>query len=275
MTLLEKFDSVNVSIDAELLPIDLAFCIKEEQMFKESQKRILESLETFTKLLETEHTKSVYEMPDSTNYRSSIYRNHQYKPENIDYLAIEYSSAYSVLFLRKSRDSIVKVFVINVIDHFSKKYNLQINLQYIDKFDYNKHDTYRKVLILLKSYLGHLDFELMAIMKLKKEFLSIIKSKKSYEIKNKTFTIINMYWQGYNANQYIKQVTDAFDLFEHNTITGMCDLPTVSEGIDYPLNISKVESIRFYKNGKVAVKFASVQDINDFMIYYNLDKLDN
>jgi hypothetical protein len=265
--ILNKFDDIIIENNKRIDPDDEAFCITEQEKYNNT----LETLNKISEVLKL----------SNNNYLSG------YDFNNLDSLP---------------RDKKEK-FIINIISYFVKKYSITIDPDKVFKKYQNKEVDYNILLDEVFTFLGGFSFLEKSINEVKTKCKE--KSYNSYRkefnitLKNNTLTINNSYVlfshttkyeyingkridtpvveSGYRASENIKPYLDAISLFEFNKVIELDNRfynynititpEEFSNGIKI-LNCKKLNIIKFFKNGRMDLKFNTSQQAAQFAKEY-------
>jgi hypothetical protein len=227
MSILDKFNSIEIKNNNRLSPEDYKYCQEQEQLYITAHTAYTKALNEIMPIWEAQLKKG------------------------------SYISEYGNCGIRKIQDEIVKItdkFISTLIWYFSNKYNIELKCNY-EKYDgFNQyHDKLEKlslitlddVLDIIFAQLDGCTFKELSI----KQMLNNISIKKqeyyeyrkywNYEIKNKTIKF----------KVYINDILPALRYYDNNEI----DLINC-----YTHN--KIDDYKSYENGNTDIKFYSADE---------------
>lgn len=181
-------------------------------------------------------------------------------------------------------------YVSKILDHFEKKYNLQIQSNYLNESRIKalkKEPALSNILDFLFEAIGGSTLKEAAksnlITDLRKRTVMRIAKLKGDSISFESFVHVETTWKGESelGSHSIKQVNllltciSLFEFDEMENKTGMSfDGFTVQFDPKEPIilrNCKKAISFRIYKNGNVALKFVSPAEAAQFQNYFSLN----
>jgi hypothetical protein len=293
-TLVAKFSNVQVKHSALLPPEDLEYCRQEQQYLQETLQQLTQWRGLLEAINETENNPA-YTIGKKYDWRdeeevSDVYRYGSSTTTRRDmYNRQKFTIKYSLLWVRKQPINVKEYFIDGIVNYFQSKYQVDIPSFYKsgDETSVDRYLTYESIIEAIKTSMGgHLNFSMVGIEKAIKAFRkSTVDSYHSKpEQKGRIITIPNYTWTNEGnfsrdfRDKYIKPLNDMVSIFETDNLCGddyMLGSAIHGQSINFEreydvINGHRLESVRFYKNRKVAIKFKTVQDATDFMNRFQL-----
>lgn len=262
MSLLEKFDSVNITPVSFISEYDKSVCEQLQQKRDDYIKFAQDYIE-FVTLYGVEH--------DGAEYRYM-------KPENM---------------IKEMQEQIEKVsrrFIGDLSWHFQKTYNVTLDTEDLEhKYDHNT--SYQQLVDDIVQQLDGMNFTEKALQEIKDKLYHRTKAywdnDRKITIKNNKISLTNfLYWESswsgngkyrLRSGEEAKNLYAAITHFERGTtkvLNGFNGLYDKWSDRDTWFNtyefewLNKLQSIRYYKNGKVDIKFASSELAAEFAREY-------
>lgn len=264
-SILDKFNDINIENDTRITEVDRKHCENQELMYKEAVHAMQQTLELFKGLFEKNKSNN-----SDTEYRSGYI----FKFEDINHI----------------EDRIEKIkscFISNIICYFEKAYNVTLKDPELKK-KYDTSVTYNDIVDEVFEQLGGFNFEEKAINELITKCNDTIYSGDKITIKKNKLSIQDFVWWdsyswvGHRIGYSEKKVNPLFAGLSHFE-TGSTETlayyksihKELSEGektydifSKYELGYNKIQSIKFFKNGKIEIEFQSMQQAQQFKNIY-------
>lgn len=285
MSFLDKFKAVEVTAINKITESDKKFCENEEKQAKEALKQVKEWHDFFVK--KSEEDSNEYFFITGTNY-NYVGGSGIEKFEN-KYSDKMFTPLYDILHTRKLIEKIKSTFISRIERYFNSTYNLKLDISV--SFFESKDISYMELVSSIVELLDGLSLTDTGIQLMKDEFMGTIYCKERYTLKGRTLSL-NDYvryesWNGvkisYTEREKQAKLRKAFIFFEKGELQDGLSVIDFSrrdnEGIDftkeYFLGFSKIESVRFYKNGKMTIKFFTSELAEQFEKMFNLHTIES
>lgn len=286
MNLLDKFDSVEIKNTLNIPQKDIDFCVLIDQQYKSCVEKLSQWKTAISGLMENMEAPEFikyavqYEHGGKEVFKTSNHRNSD-NENSFNYL--QFSPLYSIAYI----DTMVQKAKLNYIQklkqYFGSTYN--ITLDFLDKTSIIEDPDYNSIVKTILDEIGTTDLTSIGIENFKAAFRNKIYSQENILIKPFKIQIVDfLYLENYSWStpkfRYDGKQTDlgsAFAFFDKedlkasfvNNFNGDVDF---SE--PYPvIGNSKVESVKFYKNRKVDIKFYHKDGPQEFYDFYELHKI--
>jgi hypothetical protein len=268
-TLLDKFNKVTV---------------KASSLLPEEDKKVLDVLhfQYETAMERLEEWRGFFEMElrkcETTSYNIKEYGSGElhieksYKPDNGEPFSLcVFYPGYDILAINKLMIKCRQVYLHACYDHFTGKYSVSIT-QHIEDLNKQKKLTYQHVVDDIRVSLGGLNFNAIAKEQIISRFRGNLNKwgKSILTLANKNVQLENYTHYGSGAEKQLQPLQDIIMLFEtgeprearlfnmQEFTAYFEDSRTYKTDEDYVFEfMQNVAGIRFYKNGKVIIKFNS------------------
>jgi hypothetical protein len=265
-SLLSKFENVKIENDVRISEIDRKYCEKEENMYRESITAMNNTLDLF----KTIHKLHIEEKDNSSHYH------------------YEYIDHYEDI--RHIEDRIKKIknnFISNITGHFQRVYNVTLESGEI-KQKYDISVTYQNIVDEIFEQLGGFNFEEKAVKELKDKCRETIYRGDKITINKNILTIADFVWwdhyswEGHRIGYSDSKVSPLFKALSHfetdetETLFYYQNIyKQLSEGEKrysifnkYEIGYNLVNSVKFFKNGKIEITFQTNQQAEEFKREY-------
>lgn len=285
MSFLDKFEAVKVTSINKISEGDLNYCMDQELDAKAAIKQVEQWQQRFVEASEVDDNKYFYFTGVNTIY---VGKGSVEDCEN-SYSNQMFSPLFDILHTKRLIKNIKNTFISRIERYFNSNYGLKINLP-IDYFE-EKEISYNELVDLVIEEAGGLTLTELGVEIMKNEFNKTIYWKERYTVKGKTLSL-NDYvrydsWDGskinYTEREKQAKLRKALTFFEIGEAKD--GLPQINfndkrnEIIDfskeYHLSLNKIESVRFYKNGKLTIKFKSAELAEQFERMFNLHTIES
>jgi hypothetical protein len=284
--LLDVFSTIQVRNEEKISPADLAFC-------KEQQKKVEEALQRIdcwywifyqaaTELKETHNA--------TFNANGSVYFRRQYNSRSLysdDYSNYDFLPFESLNQIVGNRIRIIEVFEATVIRYFNFTYNLSVSVSETDRenLPVDFIPQYMSCVDTVIAHLGGHSFRETAENELIRRIHGAVHRYNSHflpEIKGKSIIFHNIvsfddihlqyhnkYRISWGESKNIETLCAGLAFYGQNRINGdsgiICGFSRDDVNLSewYPLSTSPAEYIKFYKNGRVDVKFSDAASAGD------------
>jgi hypothetical protein len=263
-SLLNKFSSVKIENSSRISETDQAFCEKQEKMYREALAALQKTLEMFTEIYNS------YTDYDKKNY-------------------ITYIDDHNDIWHIKDR--IVKIkdsFISRIVNHFKQAYKVTLETGELYRKYKDIDVTYQNIVDEVFEQLGGFNFEEKAIQEIKNNCRDSIYNDDKITIK-KGKLIINdyIYWGhtwdnkkrlGYSDSK-IMPLFKALSHFETESIETLFYYDQMYNALyegegkfdifsNYEIGYNIVNTIKFFKNGKIEIEFQTQQQAEEFKKEY-------
>lgn len=286
--ILSTFENIEIKNDNRLCEEDLNTCKQYQEKFNNIKDFILKQIE-FTE--NQPKLKTTYYDENEDRYK---------------YYNTYISTEYLINRLKEHLIKEAKTFNNALVSYFESKYKVDLYKVYYEKGKYEITDedienfdmfidlNYDTVLEKIYSQLDGFDFQSKAKQEVKDNFKNQFKySLDKYKINKNKLTFNDLYiisydgiWKEYQISYYAENNAKAFinalNLFENNN-TDKTELSNLflneygvikKEGVDELFSkckletFSKIKSLKFFKNGRVDIEFASSEICQQFKNEY-------
>lgn len=293
MSLLDKFESVLVRIEDQLSPADLLYCQQEEEHYKHAMNQLYAEEKMLREYLVIENSSywGIHDI-ESKSMEPWVTKSDTYSstPEQEKrqkfYDSFKYTSAFGIVATYKLREKLREAFVKRIVDYFTKKYLLEIGEVNADELP--GEIGWLVLIEKIKEKLGGLlDFRGGAVDQAFQDFRESI----SWLTPVVSGTIITVdrywYWGRGSSHEFSRWGSDTTKLQSLDKAISVFELEEVRpkyafaylEGTkcrfewEAPLNGEKVDSIKFFKNGKMQLKFKDSFLAQQFYARFQLSAL--
>lgn len=262
-SLLDKFDSLSVEAKDKVAPEDLAYCEKQQRLYREAITIFEGCLSRF---------KAAYACYEEDEYR-------QKRGFISDYNDIRP--------MERRMPEIQQEFISNICRFFSHKYNVSIGTDF-GKKKYDLQITYDNILEEIFIQLDGMTFAEKAARELKDKFLGEVNygySRNKASVKKNVVTLDGYVWVSkdyagkseisYSSRDRVVHLLDALSHFEKGCAEMlwpysyiMRDAGNESVFCKHEIPFDKVTFVRLFKNGKVEIGFASPDLAERFLKEY-------
>ncbi|HBJ1650931.1 TPA: hypothetical protein LA460_000150 [Clostridium botulinum] len=256
-SILNLFDSIEISNTTRLDDEDLEFCKLQERIYN----KIYDIYEKLTQAIDEVKNNEVKELNVKFNHTCGNYT-HYYTN------AITYQ--HRIGDLENNINKISENMISGITSYFSHKYNIEIDYEKIRNLANGKRIDYNFIVDLIFEQLGGFDFKDKAkqqiIDKLKEETKQYREDTKKVQVKNNRVIIADFLWRdswdrnqlSYQAYHKLEILFNAINMFFNNEQSQeyMQELYKIKHFGEYELNFSGCASTKFYKNGKVDLVFS-------------------
>ena len=295
MSLLEKFAGVVPDQKNRLSNEDKDYCDRQTEKANEAMEQLKECWSRNKSLFDKENlghkiTDRRYVTKPTDTYTANSYN------------STKYSYAQSVLDIEGLRNSLVHNYKIRIINYFEKTYNLTIyeeglggsngwlsDLKDLDQF---VDLGYSDILDHIIKKTGGVNFKELGEQNFKdafkKHFYAWRNNAFNYELKGNKMQISELCGikTDYSGNLKIKDDSTIYELerglnfFESEdltkqktdlTLSGLAGARYDSGEIQFE-NLTRVSSIKFYKNGRSDLKFPTPKEAEAFIKFFRLEK---
>lgn len=294
MGLADKFEKVNIKSTDLISAEDKRFCDK----WLEKSNEVLDQLKTCWDI-----NKPLFDNEglghkiDGVNKDYVTTKTWDYdSPEGLN--RFKYSYAESTLEIQQEVRGLVRTLYKKLITYFEKKYNLELDrygslfdseLREVKGEDLFKKITYERVIDYLREKTGGADLTELGISNFKNDFRSNFQKRgvKDFELKGQRITVNSYTSLGYKIkyNDWrFKALAEALNFFDSGNIdarrthdTVMFDMMDTDADPYAEIkleNLAKVESVKFYKNQRLDIKFSDAQTCREFYLFYKLNELE-
>lgn len=266
-TLLNKFDMVTIENDTRISEFDRKYCEKQERMYNEAVTAMKQTLELF---------KGIYE-----NYSDSDKKNYKH-----------YIDSHSdIRHIEDRLTDFKNSFIHRIISHFEKTYNVTLRDSDINRKYKDIEVTYNNIVDEIFEQLGGFNFEEKAVNELIKACKETVYNDTKIKVtKNKLSIQDFVYWQSYSwDNSYtigysdgkVNSLFKALSHFEEGSTDTLFYYDQIYEQLNagsreydilskFEIGYNIVESIKFFKNGKVEIVFQTHEQAQQFATTYLL-----
>ena len=296
MSLVGKFKKLEIKAKETLSNEDMSYC---DRITREAEEVRVHLLEKYT------YSKTNYDK-ESLGYTFGTY-GYVNKPSGLyedSFRRYYFTHIYEIKAIKDLLRGVESTYQSRIIDYFSSKYNITLSTNYKNKSelkfrDFGEGDTlekelntpfeYNEIIDWIKVETDGIDFVELGHREFKNSFRDWFKSYRGWNwtIKSGTLLVVdNFYsiykrWTGnYEADSSkFAQIQDGFNFFETENLQD-------SKGIDRTLtttmlhqydfrvhefeNLTKIKSIKLFKNGRADIKFRDTKTLNDFLDFYQL-----
>lgn len=302
MDLLDKLNKIEVKASDTISQEDREFVTKLETDYLDTVKQLKNSIEILQSLVETNNkeVEDLYTIEEK-NYKERFQltkKSYHFDHETI-LKAYGFSFKSSILQCYNSLESAKNVFIRNVISYFNKTYSLKIDADvYSDRCklnNWNKREVVflEEVVEYVNSQLNGLNLKQAGIDLLIENFTSTVTYRAGWATKNKvskntiSFPDFMYYGESYVSVDVKRLRYDdtrywallrAIVYFESGLTKEYCfnsKLAGFYNNMDFvfePIEVygEKIESVRFFKNGKVELKFTSQTHLQEFIKIFKI-----
>lgn len=295
MNLLEKFDTIDIQLDQQIPQEDKDYLLAEQNAFDKARAQLLRSEKMFRRLRDMQPNEyiTLYEKDnaDDPYENKGIYpfisKGSTDKTTEEFYAILEYGWAYAIRDCIRLIGKLKEGFIKRIIDYFTKKYSLEIP-DTVEEYCMQLHIgplSWRDILEMIKSAMGGmLDFKGGAVEQAIKEFRELFRYGKRPERKGAIIEIERFCWWnnrqtshefsnwGSDRDKYIT-LDKAISVFETEEVRANYAIAYILGQkctFDWypPINGEKIEGLKWFKNGKLQIKFReqnyAVQFFNRF-----------
>lgn len=293
MGLLDKFASIQADPKERLSNEDMAYC---DRLTKEANEVLASLKEQWD--ITSEKFKN-----ENLGYEINSFR-YISKPTGMwddGFKRYRFSHSFDTLHIQNLVTGLVHVYKTRIIDYFANKYNLTLDAGgkmsswrdgFRDEAQFQELD-YAEIMEYITKCTGGLNFREVGEQKFIEDFSrnfwtwrteTVKHTIKGATMKIDSFYTIHQHWNSgyrYKNDATYLQIERALNFFEtldlgntsgDRTLSGLiderCDFTEI-----YFSDLTKTSSIRFFKNGRVDIKFASATYANEFSNLYKLDSL--
>lgn len=294
MSLLDKFKKVEVSNLSHIDSEDIKFCDKLHQNFLNKRKELEKNLEDVNKLLPLNHPYRCEPSNYAVRYdvKCSLNKSEITKENIFDKYV--FSPCYAIKWIQESLVDITYDYVSTVVDYLNKKYFLNIKLSdnwifvNTEEVIINEDVHYKYIIEEYIKHLNGVSLVEMGYERMKNKLRDLITYKNRMEIKKHKLHIENaIYYNSYswrppsfNYENSIWKFIDCFHFFEtglikdHNVFSHHRD-NDITFNKDYEITLEKITHLRFFKNNKLIITFRDENTLQQFVNFFELDKLEN
>jgi hypothetical protein len=293
LTLVDKFEAVQVTASDNLPAEDIEFCTQQT----EALQFALNQIEWWNQMFHCYkdlNPNPAYSIREgySDRYELSTEKNFYRGDDSgwaIRYEQFHYTPDYDIVHCQKLRTKAKNAFVHRIYKYFEEKYKVELDTPEFknQKAIEDYKPCYKSIIEDIRKQLGGtLDFRSIAIRRHIDLFRAEIYSTKNVTLNGKAMTIDN--YQHYDFhyseptyridrwNTNIQALSNAISIFESDEVIdrfiGSHFLDTdINFGKEWHvLNCQKLEGITFYKNRKVKLKFKSPAYAKEFYDLFEL-----
>ncbi len=267
--LLNKFIEIDISVDQRINDTELEFCKTQENIFYETRDVLKNTLQTHTVLYEK------YKDLDSNDYSRDYTYIDRYKDIND---------------IGDRIKSIYHAFVSRIVYYFSRKYTVSLSSKEIQG-KYNEDTiSYKIILDEIFEQLGGLTFYEKAVEELKVNSRETIYNPSKIEINKNKLTIMDYVWWEHTwdntkklsySDSRVKPLFLALSHFMDGTVEVLYGLQSIYNQLSrgnrdfdifskYELTHNILQSLKFYKNGKIELVFVDNTTAEMFKTEYLL-----
>lgn len=268
LSLLEKLEQVEITTETRISPQDNEHCVQQEKLYKGALNLLKTTLEAF---------EAQYELQDNDF--------------NLEYSKRGYIDSHDdIRYLKERIDKNYEKFVSRMVSYFEKEYTVTLNADCIIEKYTPDNIGYLKVLDEIFEQLGGLNFNEKAEQELFMHSRALVRNKSNIKVSKSKIIISHLvnwttgwndkYRLGYSNNN-IERLFEALSHFESMELRMLepfvKHLELLRKGEEeygifkkYDYSLSKVASIRLYKNHKVELSFMTSEDADTFNKSYLL-----
>lgn len=296
--LLAKFDNVVIEYTPRIAQADLAFCERMQREYENCVNKLGNWTEGLSNLKnELGNPEFIYVDTYGRTNEKRVSENWQTKKECIDknpFSIFEFSADYGLVQIEKFISLAEERLIDEVTDYFNKEYNLKISIgkNFFRNEDgsYRKKVSYKEVVNYILDECGGIDIADIGVENLKADFRNKIYWRNYIKVAPQKLTIEGFVWydKGYNGTYRLdyrfmeekgKILKQALSFFETEELIDICTLPIYDREVDFSTayefpNFSKVESLKFFKNGKIELKFYDKGVAQEFYDFFEFDKIE-
>lgn len=286
MNLLDKFDSVEIENTLNIPQNDIDFCVLIDNQYKDCITKLNQWKVAISGLMENMEAPDFikydirYEHRGKEVFKTTSQWND--KSEN-SFNYLQFSPLYSIAYIDTMIQKAKLKYIQKLKQYFGSTYN--ITLDFLDKTSLVEDPDYNSIVKNILDEIGTTDLTSIGIENFKEDFRRKFSWRNEikitpFKLQIPSFMYLRSKWSGghefsYDGNQ--TKLGSAFAFFDKedlkasfvNNFNGDVDF---SE--PYPIiGNSKVESIKFYKNGKVDIKFYHKDGPQEFYDFYQLYKI--
>jgi hypothetical protein len=259
--LLNKFANVTIKNENRISELDQKYCEKQEKTYREALHVMEKTLESFKLIYNN------YSDADKNNYSTYI--------DKFD-------------DIRHLEDRIEKIkggFISRIIYHFEKTYNVTLKDPELKK-KYDVTVTYQDIVNEVFEQLGGFNFNEKAVQEIKDKISNEVRND-NIEIKKNKLTIpyfvyvdhFDKKWgrirMSYSCRDKVGRLFKALTHFEIGETETVWYYQNIQQSLNednpfikYELGYEKVQSIKFFQNGKVEITFQNMQQAEEFKNEY-------
>ncbi|MGR0121675.1 hypothetical protein [Bacillus halotolerans] len=251
MNILSKLNEITINNTTRIAETDSKFCENQYQQYVAARETLQQALNLIKPAYEKEK-----ELVDNCLDRCYLNDYSDIKP------------------IEKRLQQIKGGFVSNIVNHFSRQYNVSLDKKVInEKYDLNltQHDVIAEIF----EQLGGFNFEEKAVHELIEASKSTIYKFDKVSIKKASLSITDFMWwdswgwDGYRISWNSKKESSLFTAlshFENGSVKMLDSLFEMYKEIEkgsnhydifskYELNLEKIKSVKVFKNGKITIEF--------------------
>ncbi|GAA4880364.1 hypothetical protein GCM10023310_70710 [Paenibacillus vulneris] len=267
--ILSKFDNVEVTLEKKIPSEDLEFCKTEQKLYNVAIGVFIDIANEIN-------------IVSGLNVLTGEW--HKDKSSNT------YLDSYRLREIKVIAMSIKECFIDKIVCYFTEKYNVTIKKERLLK-NYDYDITYTNIIDDIMLQLEGFSFAEKAVKELLDKtkntyYYNEYKKQSNMDIKNNKIVIDGSYvykdtiWNQYRLRGDFNEIFTALYLFDNGSIpreetelhSRYCGYQNERNDRNYekyqPVSLSKVESIKFYKNGKLEIEFKSNQMATKFAYEY-------
>lgn len=295
--LLAKFDKVVVEDTLNIKEADLAYCKRIQELY---DKKVIE-LDNWLKQLWEVHNKN-----PKASFISFQNKYKKYPQVDNDYtkrggeakkdpFAIySFSVLYDIEWITDKKIAAHRTLINAIVSYFNSEYNLNIEIPgdyFIDKDtrELKQKVNYRPLVKTILDKCGGVDLLDVGIERMKEAFRKSVTYQNRIKLSKGKLTLSDFFyfqesWSSIMKWEYrsdkLSIVTEALSYFEFNELGNRC--PELAQLVNTEVNfrnpyklfsLSKVESMKVFKNGRADFKFRDAETAQEFYNLFELHKL--
>jgi hypothetical protein len=293
--MLKIFDSIQVRNEEKISGQDILFCEKQQKMLGQSLSQLDHWYAVFQESVENyADTWKINFQPNGTVKTTKVYNG--LKEEFQDYNQYAFTPFDAINEIVEKRRMSIEKFAHNIIQYFNDNYKLFVPIPVFDKesLSITFQPEYMTYVDMVIAHLGGRGFRETAEEELINLFHQTVHRYERHDLPElKTKTIIfhgllrfdnfylqyNQYKIGWDQEAYISRLCSGLAFHAHDRLNGDSG---VIHGYDrnnvditgwYNLSTSPAEQLKFYKNGRVDVKFKDAASAEECFKKLKLNEL--
>ncbi|MFY0521537.1 hypothetical protein ACOMCU_27545 [Lysinibacillus sp. UGB7] len=267
LTLLDKFNAIDISVDQRISEHEVEFCKRQEMIFYETRDMLKKYLDEMT----------------------ILYDKYSEKNNDID-RAEGFLCNHEDLNKVKSRlASIYKEFVYRITNFFERRHKVSLSYTNIEEKNDENSISFSVILEEIFEQLGGLSFKDKAVEEIKAASRNIIYNKNNLQITKSKLALIDcIWWDSYCSDdrkeisyddKRVKPLFLALSHFIYGTVEMHWSLSSIYQELrkgskeydifsKYELGVNYLESIKIFKNGKIELVFSDHENAEIFKNEY-------